>query len=76
MKKYCYVLFLMLLVIAPINVLAQSKNSDEIITGTYQFSAIEGDNKQLQNTFVYKDSDFTKSSFKGSKVPSIVLKLK
>ena len=67
MKKYCYVLFLMLLVIAPINVLAQSKNSDEIITGTYQFSAIEGDNKQLQNTFVYKDSDFTKSSFKGSK---------
>ncbi len=67
MKKFFHVLFIMLLVISPITVLAESKNSDEIITGTYQFSAIEGNNKQLQNTFVYKDSDFTKSSFKGSK---------
>ena len=67
MKKYYNLLLLMLLVIIPINVFSQMKNSDEIITGTYQFSAIEGSNKQLQNTFVYKDSDFTKSSFKGSK---------
>ena len=50
-----------------INVNAESSNSNEIITGTYQYSAIEGNNKQNQNTFIYKDSDFTKSSFKGSK---------
>ena len=68
MKK-CFnvLLFFVLLVIVPITVFAEKKNSDEIITGTYQFSAIEGSNKQLQNTFVYKDSDFTKSSFAGSK---------
>lgn len=68
MKK-CFNLLLLfiLLVVVPITVIAENKNSDEIITGTYQFSAIEGNNKQLQNTFVYKDSDFTKSSFKGSK---------
>ena len=67
MKKYFKVLFIILLVIIPITVLADSKNSEEIITGSYQFSAIEGNNKQLQNSFVYKDSDFTKSSFKGTK---------
>ena len=49
------------------HVFAESINSDEIITGNYQYSAIEGSNKQNKNTFIYKDSDFTKSSFKGSK---------
>ena len=49
------------------NVLAKTNNSEEIITGTYQYSAIEGNNKQNQNSFVYKDSDFTKSSYIGSK---------
>ena len=49
------------------DVFAESINSDEIITGNYQYSAIEGSNKQNKNTFIYKDSDFTKSSFKGSK---------
>ena len=50
-----------------IDVYADIINSSEIITGSYQYSAIEGNNKQNQNTFVYKDSDFTKSSFLGSK---------
>lgn len=67
MKKKIILLILILLVIIPITAFADDNNSDEIITGTYQFSAIEGSNKQLQNTFVYKDSDFAKSSFKGSK---------
>lgn len=66
-KLFKILLFTILLGIIPIQVLADNKNSDEIITGTYQFSAIEGNNKQLQNTFIYKDSDFTISSFKGSK---------
>lgn len=68
MKK-CFkiLLFTILLVIIPMQVFAENNNSNDIITGTYQFNAIEGNNKQLQNTFVYKDSDFTKSSYKGSK---------
>ena len=66
-KNFIILLFLSLIVIIPVTVLAESNNSNQIITGEYQFSAIEGNNKQLQNTFVYKDSDFTKSSFKGSK---------
>ena len=67
MKKKVLVLLTILLFSFTINVKAENNNSSEIITGTYQYSAIEGNNKQNQNTFVYKDSDFTKSSFKGSK---------
>lgn len=68
MKKYTRLLLIIVsLVIFPMLAFAETKNSNEIITGTYQFNAIEGNNKQLQNTFVYKDKDFTESSFKGSK---------
>ena len=63
-KKVIFLLFLLLLIF-PISVYAE--DSKEIITGNYQYSAIEGLNKQNQNTFLYKDSDFTKSSFIGSK---------
>lgn len=69
MKKIISLLFIFIFsfIIFQESVFAKNKNSAEIITGTYQFSAIEGNNKQNQNTFIYKDSDFTKSSFKGSK---------
>ena len=68
MKKYISILLIIIsLFIYQEKVFAQTDNSNEIITGTYQFSAIEGNNKQNQNTFLYKDSDFTKSSFIGSK---------
>ena len=68
MKKYISILLIIIsLFIYQEKVFAQTDNSNEIITGTYQFSAIEGNNKQNQNTFLYKDSDFTRSSFIGSK---------
>ena len=69
MKKAFSILlvFIMSFIVLQSNVYAESKNSNEIITGTYQYSAIEGNNKQNQNTFLYKDSDFTKSSYVGSK---------
>ena len=66
MKKRS-ILLMILALLFTWNVNAKVENSKEIITGNYQFSAIEGNNKQNQNTFVYKDSDFTKSSFIGSK---------
>lgn len=66
-RSFKILLIIVLLVIIPVTALAENEDSAEIITGTYQFSAIEGSNKQLQNTFLYKDSDFTKSSFIGSK---------
>lgn len=66
-RSFKILLIIVLLVIIPVTALAENEDSNEIITGTYQFSAIEGSNKQLQNTFLYKDSDFTKSSFIGSK---------
>lgn len=65
MKKKIKSLLFLLLMIFPLSVYAE--DSKEIITGNYQYSAIEGYNKQNQNTFLYKDSDFTKSSFIGSK---------
>ena len=69
MKKYLSFLlvFMFLFVILSEEVLANITNSNEIIMGEYQYSAIEGNNKQNQNTFLYKDSDFTKSSYFGSK---------
>ena len=69
MKKFLSVLlvFVISFIIFQNNAFAEIKNSSEIITGTYQYNAIEGNNKQNKNTFIYKDSDFTKSSFKGSK---------
>jgi hypothetical protein len=36
------------------DVCAESSNSDEIITGNYQYSAIEGSNKQNKNTNIKK----------------------
>ena len=42
-------------------------SSDEIITDEYVYSSLEGSNKQLTNIFVYRDADFTRSSFIGSK---------
>ena len=67
MKKHFIFLLFLLLVLFQMNVDAERINSNEIITGKYQYSAIEGYNKQNINTFLYKDSDFTKSSFIGSK---------
>lgn len=69
MKKYFsfLLIFIISFIVFQNNVYAESKNSSEIITGKYQYNAIEGNNKQNQNTFLYKDSDFTKSSFIGSK---------
>lgn len=69
MKKFISLLliFIISFILFQENVLAQNNNSQEIITGNYQYSAIEGNNKQNQNTFLYKDSDFTKSSYIGSK---------
>ena len=64
MKKICFLLCLLLI---SINVYAMEGDSSKIIYGDYQYSAIEGNNIQNHNTFIYKDSDFTKSSFKGSK---------
>ena len=66
MKNKIY-LSLIIVLLLVVDVKAANNNSKEIITGTYQYSAIEGTNKQNQNTFKYKDSDFTKSSFIGSK---------
>ena len=66
-RSFKIFLIIVSLIIIPANVFGESKNSDEIITGTYQYSAIEGGNKQNSNTFLYKDSDFTKLSFLGSK---------
>ena len=62
MKKI--VLFILLLLFPT---LVYAYSSDEIITDEYEYSSLEGDNKQLTNTFVYRDADFTRSSFKGSK---------
>ena len=66
-KIFIFTFFIFLNLVLIVNTFAKENNSSEIITGTYQYSAIEGNNKQNQNTFLYKDSDFTKSSFLGSK---------
>ena len=58
------VLFILLLLFPT---LVYAYSSDEIITDEYEYSSLEGNNKQLTNTFVYRDADFTRSSFKGSK---------
>ncbi len=68
MKKKIGIVFITLLCsFLFTNVYAESNDSNEIISDKYQYSAIEGDNKQNINTFVYRDSDFTKSSYIGSK---------
>ena len=66
MRNKIYLLLIIVLLLLVDVKAASNNNSKEIITGTYQYSAIEGNNKQNQNTFKYKDSDFTKSSFIGS----------
>lgn len=50
-----------------VKVFAQSNNSTAVIKGTYQFTSIEGENIQSQNTFEYRDECFTRSSFIGCK---------
>lgn len=62
MKKIFLFIFLFLF---PCLVYAYSSN--EIITDEYEYSSLEGSNKQLTNTFVYRDADFTRSSYIGSK---------
>ena len=54
-RSFRIFLIIVSLIIIPANVFGDSKNSDEIITGTYQYSAIEGGNKQNSNTFLYKE---------------------
>lgn len=41
-RSFRIFLIIVSLIIIPANVFGDSKNSDEIITGTYQYSAIEG----------------------------------
>ena len=48
-------------------VLADSINSSEAIEGTYQYSSDEGSNIQSQNSFIYRDDCFIRSSFLGCK---------
>ncbi|MBQ7241026.1 MAG: hypothetical protein IJS56_06285 [Bacilli bacterium] len=62
MKK---LLVLLIGLLIPSFVFAYSSN--ELITDEYEYSSLEGNNKQLTNTFVYRDADFTRSSFLGSK---------
>lgn len=45
---------------------ADEMNSNKVISGDYQFSSIVGE-VQIQNTFVYRDDCFTRSSFLGCK---------
>jgi len=61
------VLILIILVVSATNVWAVSGDSNEVITGTYHFTATENSAIQRENTFEYRDDCFTHSSFLGCK---------
>jgi len=46
-------------------VFAKAEDSSEIIKGTFSYTSNEGYNRQIENSFEYRDDCFTRSSFLG-----------
>ena len=62
MKKFNIVLVLLSLIYPT---LVTAKTSDEVITGTYEYSSLT-ENIIKENTYTYKDEYFAKSSYIGN----------
>ena len=65
-KAFCILLAALLLVAAlPVQVLAEDTDASFVTEGTYSFTSNENDNKQLTDTFIYRDDCFMRSSHLG-----------
>ncbi|MBQ7668948.1 MAG: S-layer homology domain-containing protein [Clostridia bacterium] len=64
-KIISFILILTLSLTPTLNAFAVSEEQGRLITGTYQYSAVDDSVRQNENTFLYIEDCFTRSSFLG-----------